>query len=162
MNKFGSRSLAQLTTCHEDLVKIHHLAIVRSNVDYGIHQGGRTVLEQQSYFDDGKSKINPKNYPTTESLAAKAKHIIIPGHNEFGRSRASDMHIAEKYKGTSLTWDQSHLSYVAGVLISCAQELYNNGEICNLLRWGADWDSDGIIGLDHSLRDFPHVELINP
>ncbi len=162
MYKFGERSSQQLATCHIDLVKIHELAITRTKVDYGIHQGGRTIQQQQEYFNNKKSKINPKNYATPEDLAKVAKHIIVSGDTRYNRSRATDVHVAEKYKGRSLAWDTVHLSYVAATLMSCAQELYDKGEITHLLRWGADWDSDGIIGLDHVLRDFPHVELIKP
>lgn len=160
--KYGRRSLAVIETLHPDLQKICHLAIKRSYSDISLHEGARLVSEQQEYFDNGKSKINPKDYPSIESLAEKAKHIVIPNHPDFDKSRALDFHVAEKYKGKSLAWNDTHLAYIAGVFISCAQELYEKGEITHILRWGGDWDSDGIIGLDHTLRDFPHLELIKP
>ncbi len=162
MYLFGTKSKAQLATCHIDLVNIHQLAITRTKVDYGIHQGSRTVQQQQEYFNNKKSKINPKIYSSIQDLAKVAKHIIIADHHEYRKSRATDLHVAEKYKGRALTWDQIHLSYIAGILMSCAQELYDIGENTHLLRWGGDWDSDGIIGLDHTLRDLPHFELIKP
>ena len=160
MYKFGSRSILCLSSVHLDLQKIAVLAISRTNVDFGIHQGERTIDQQQQYFNNGKSKINPQSYPSPEALAEKAKHITIKDHPKYKLSRAIDIHVSEKYNGKSLAWDEVHLSYIAGVLISCAKELLNKGEITHSLRWGGDWDSDGVIGLDHSLRDLPHFELV--
>ena len=162
MNVLGKRSIAERDTCHADLQKVIDLAIKRSDVDFGLHQGARTVSEQQTYFDNGKSGINPKKYSTTEDLCRVAKHIVIPGHPKYGKSRAIDLHCSEKYNGKSYTWDGNHLSYIAGVFTSCAKELYEKGEISHIVRWGGDWDSDGIIGYDHKLKDFPHLELIKP
>jgi len=161
MNVFGSGSKAQIKTMHGDLQKIFNLAIKRSNVDFGVHQGGRTVEQQQEYFDNKKSKLNPRRFSTVEELAKVAKHIVISGHPEFGKSRAGDIHISEKYKTKSLTWDEVHLAYVAGVIDSCAKELHEKCQISHIIRWGADWDRDGIIALDHKLKDFPHHELIS-
>jgi peptidoglycan L-alanyl-D-glutamate endopeptidase CwlK len=162
MNKYGKRSLECLATCHEDLIKIMMLAIRRSVVDFGIHQSDRPIVLQQEYFNKGKSKINPKSYPSPEALCEKAKHVTIEGHPKFGVSRAVDIHISEKHKNKSLTWNEEHLAYVAGIINSCARELYDKGEIKHLVRWGADWDSDGVIALDHKLRDYPHHELLRP
>jgi len=162
MNKFGTRSLKVQGTLHADLVKITNLMITRTKVDVGLHQGARTIEEQREYHRNGKSNVNPDAYSSLEELAEKGKHITIAGHPKYGKSRAVDLHIAEKYQGKGLTWDMIHLSYVAGVMISCAQELYDKGEITHLLRWGCDWDSDGIIALDQKLDDGPHFELIEP
>ena len=61
-----------------------------------------------------------------------------------------------------IAWDKSHLSYVAGMLQSCAFELYDKKEINHLLRWGANWDKDGVLFFDQDFDDAPHVELYKP
>ena len=162
MNEFSQSSKDKIDTCHKDLQKILYLAIQRSHVDFGIIQGARTVEEQQEYFDKGNSKINPKSYPDLRALAKKAKHIVIEGDEYYGLSRAVDVKVAEKHDGEWLTFSVTHLSYIAGVMISCAYELYEKAEITHLLRWGGDWDSYGVIALDQKLDDYPHVELIKP
>jgi len=159
-NKFGSRSKEILATCHADLQLIHNTAIGQCPVDYGPHAGARTIPEQQKYFDESKSRINPKSYPSPEALAKVAKHITIPDHPEYDKSRATDHHVAEKHNGKALTWDEIHLAFTAGYLIRVSHELHNAGKIQHILRWGGDWDSDGVIALDHKLKDMPHLELI--
>ena len=162
MNNFGGRSKAVLSTLHKDLQKILLLALSRSNVDFGLHEGARTIETQQQYYNEGKSRINPSEYPSPEALAEKAKHIVVNGSGMYELSRAVDLHAAEKYEGKSLAWDDTHLSYIAGVIVSCGKELYTKGEISHLVRWGGDWDNDGVIALDHRLKDLPHFELVKP
>lgn len=159
---FGDRSINNLATCHEDLQAVMHLAIKRTAVDFGIHDGGRTMAKQQEYFNQGASRINPQAYESKEALAKRAKHIIIEGHPLYGKSRAADIHVSRKFNGKSLAWDDVHLAYIAGVITSCAQELKAAGEINHIVKWGGDWDTDGIIALDQSLKDLPHFQLHKP
>lgn len=158
--RFGSRSRKELDTCHPDLIKIAELAIKRTPIDFGIHQGGRTVEQQRKYFREGKSSINPDAYSSVESLAQRAKHVTIPGNDKYGVSRAFDFHIASKYEAKSLTWDDLHMGIVIGVIWSCADELYDYGEISHRIRSGGDWDRDGVFVYDHKLKDLPHIEII--
>ncbi len=151
MPQFGQSSSGNLSTCHRDLQKIHRTAIKNIPVDYSIHEGHRTFSKQLEYFLDGKSRIDPR----VESLKEKGKHLKNP-------SEATDMHIAENHLGKSLAWDNIHLAFVAGYLIRVAQELYEKGETEYVLRWGGDWDGDGVIRLDHQLKDMPHLELVKP
>ena len=162
MATFGKRSNEIKSTLHHDLSRVLDLAIDRSPVDFGLHDGARLVETQQKYFNDGKSRIDPSSYPNIEDLAIKAKHIVIEGHPVFGKSRAVDLHASENHNGNSLAWDDIHISMIAGVIVSCAKELFDAGEISHLIRWGGDWDSDGVIALDQRLKDFPHFELIKP
>ena len=146
--KFGNRSNKQLQTCHEDLQKILSLAISRSDVDFGISEGHRSVTRQYQLYVEGKSKIDGKT--------KKGKHNYKP-------SLAADLYIYHPELETrrKLAYDKSHLSHVAGLIISCANELLERGEISHKIRWGANWDMDGIIDYDQSFDDFPHFELIN-
>ena len=159
---FGTRSRNELITCHKDLQLIGNTSIKRSPIDWGIHQGARTVPQQQDYFDSGTSRINPSAYPDIRALAKVAKHIVIPGDPDYELSRAFDFHISTKHKAMKLTWDDLHLGIIIGVIMSTAQELYDQGLTKHLVRSGGDWDRDGVFVYDHKLKDLPHIELYKP
>lgn len=144
---FGKNSRKELDTCHEDLVKILDMAIKHSKIDFGISEGHRSVERQNRLYREGKSKI--------DGINKKGKHNYSP-------SLAADFYIYHPDKGTrqKLIYDTLHLSYVAGVIDSCAETLFEEGEIKHKIRWGGNWDSDGVISIDQSFDDLPHVELI--
>jgi len=123
------------------------LAISRSLIDFGISEGYRSVERQNLLFRQKKSKIDGVN--------KKGKHNYSP-------SLAVDIYIYHPNRSTQkkIMYDAMHLSYVLGIVTSCAIELYDKGEIKSKIRWGGNWDSDGIIAYDHSFRDLPHIELI--
>lgn len=131
--KFGKRSLAELDTCHPDLQKIAHLAIVRTKVDFGILEGHRNKQKQDTAFHSGASKVKFPN----------GKHNKTPSEAfDFG------IFINGKYEPNTT----SYYYYVAGVLQSCASELGIQ------LRWGGDWDGDGNFK-DQTFNDLGHIEI---
>jgi peptidoglycan L-alanyl-D-glutamate endopeptidase CwlK len=144
---FGKRSLEKLRTCHKDLQLILSLAISRSKIDFGITEGHRSLDRQYELFLQGKSKIDGKS--------KKGKHNFKP-------ALAADYYIYHPVLETrrKLAYDKVHLSYIAGVIDACAEELYEKGEVTHKIRWGANWDSDGVIDYDQSFDDYPHVELL--
>jgi len=146
-NTFGKNSKAKLETCHLDLVKIHKLAIQRTRVDYGISEGHRSIERQKELFDKGYSQI--------DGINKKGKHNYKP-------SLATDIYIYHPDLATrrKLAYDKCSLCYVAGIIISCAKELYEMGKITHKIRWGGNWDKDGIILYDQSFDDLPHFELV--
>jgi len=146
--KFGKTSSARLKTCHPDIQKIMKLALSRSHIDFGISDGHRSVERQYELYQQGRSKIDGKR--------RKGKHNYSP-------SMAADIYIYHPHKATrmKLAYDIPHLCYVAGLIFSAAQELLAAGEIEHSVRWGANWDGDGVIALDQSFDDYPHFELIN-
>ena len=156
MPRFGKRSNECKETLHHDLNLIHDTAIETIPVDYGIHNGGRLFKEQLKNFLSGKSRIDPRVSGNLE----KAKHVIAEGIRS--KAEASDIHISEKHKGKSLTWDKDHLIYVAGYLMGVADILYRQGRISHRLRWGGNWDMDGTIVIDQQFDDLPHLELYKP
>lgn len=155
---FGNTSKKRLSTCHIDLQKIFNLAISRSKVDFGISEGHRSVMVQQAYYAIGRTKeLHRKPITNVDGVEKVGKHNLEP-------SEAGDLYIWHPDKKTRLkiAYDKSHLSYIAGLIDACAKELYEKGEITHLIRWGANWDSDGIIDYDQNFDDFPHFELIKP
>lgn len=149
MNKFGKRSQDNLNTCHPDLQKVMNLAIQRSRVDFGISEGHRPVARQKQLFQEGKSKI--------DGVKKKGKHNYDP-------SEACDIYAYHPDLATrrKIAYDKGTLCYIGGVVVSCAQELYDKGEISHLIRWGGNWDRNGVILLDQSFDDLPHFEIRNP
>ena len=54
------------------------------------------------------------------------------------------------------------MTYVAALFIAIAKDKFRKGDIRYLIRWGANWDMDGVIDFDQSFDDYPHVELYEP
>lgn len=146
--KFGKRSLKKIEACHKDLQKIMKLAISRSRIDFGISEGHRSLSRQYQLYLEGKTKIDGRS--------KRSKHNYSP-------SLAADIYVYHPnlYTRQKLVYDTKHLSYVAGVIISCTKELIEKGEIYHDIRWGANWNKNGIIDYDQSFDDYPHFELVN-
>lgn len=145
----GTNSSSKLASCHEDLQKIFKLAIQRTKVDFGISEGFRSIERQKKLFDEGKSKI--------DGVTQKGKHNYWPSLAVDIFTYHPDLETRRK-----LAYDKSHLSYLAGIVDACAEDLYEAKLITHKIRWGANWDRDGIIDYDQSFDDFPHFELIKP
>lgn len=144
MFKFGLRSLENLETCHEDLQTIHLEAIKTSRVDYGISEGHRSLERQKELFDEGKSRI--------DGISKKGKHNYYP-------AQATDIY-AFVPENKKMAFDKVHLAYLAGHIMEVARRLYDEGKVKHRLRWGGNWDGDGTLLIDQSLKDMPHFELM--
>ena len=144
---FGRTSDDKLNTCHLDLQLILRTAIARSKVDFGVSEGHRRKDRQYQLFLEGKSKI--------DGITKEGKHNKTP-------SEAADIYIYHPDTETrrKLAYDKVHLAYVAGVIDAVAHELLKAGKIEHRVRWGANWDNDGIIDLDQAFDDYPHHEII--
>ena len=131
MHKFGRRSSKQLSTCHDDLIVIMIESINRSKVDFGISEGHRSIERQHELFLMGRSK--------RDGYKKLSKHNSTP-------SEAVDIYIYHPNAATrrDLAYDKCHLTYVAGIIDAVAVEFYEKGITTHLIRWGANWDSDGI------------------
>lgn len=140
--KFGNTSQERLKTCHVDLQVIANTAIEVTKIDFGIAEGARSVERQKQLFDEGKSKI--------DGVTRKGKHNYTP-------SLAFDLYAFVNGKAS---WDREHLTYLGGMINGIAELLYQQGKITHQLRWGGNWDSDGVIISDQTFIDLPHFELI--
>ena len=146
---FGKASTEEIETCHNDLQAILYLAITRTDIDFGISEGHRERERQYMLFLQGKSKI--------DGYKKEVKHNKKP-------SEAADIFIYHPDLSTrrKLAYNVPHLCYVAGIIKSCAIELYEAGEISHLIRWGGNWDKDNVLIIDQSFDDLPHFELYKP
>jgi peptidoglycan LD-endopeptidase CwlK len=143
MYYFSNTSKKRLTTCHIDLQTIMYEAIKITNIDFGIAEGHRSIVLQQKYYKQGKSKI--------DGINKMGKHNYNP-------SLAVDIYA---YVNGKAIWDKEHLSYLSGIIHAVTELLYKEGKITHKIRWGGNWDMDGTILLDQSFDDRPHYELIN-
>lgn len=152
-HKFGKKSLIQLSTCHVDLQLLAMESLQRSPIDFGIREGQRTEAKQIEYFEKGWSTIDPRKGGTSKHMKSPSMafdfKIFVPSSIK-----------PEKYKDKDFTFEIEHLTYVAGIITTTAQFLYEKGSMAHKVRWGGNWDDDGIILYDHTLWDRPHIELI--
>jgi peptidoglycan LD-endopeptidase CwlK len=128
--EFSTRSLLRLQGVDEELYKLMKLALSRSPIDFGIPEYGglRTPEDQKKLFDKGLSKADgtiKKSYHQT----GKAVDVFA-----FVNGKAS--------------WDEQHLSLIAGVVLSCAKELGLN------VTWGGTFGSKEFKGWDR-----PHFQI---
>ena len=156
MYNLGNTSNKRLNTCNSDIQLIIREAIKVTQIDFGVAQGERTIEQQQEYYNDGKSKINPSTYITLEALLDKAKHIVDGDIRK--KSDAVDIYA---YVNGKASWDNRYLCYLGGVITSTASRLFNEELVKTKIRWGGNWDNDGEIITDQSFQDLPHFESIS-
>jgi peptidoglycan LD-endopeptidase CwlK len=128
--EFSTRSLLRLQGVDEELYKLMKLALSRSPIDFGIPEFGglRTAEDQKKLFDKGLSK---------------ADGTIKKSYHQTGN--AVDVFA---YVNGKASWDEVHLSLIAGVVLSCAKELNLN------VTWGGTFGSKEFKGWD-----MPHFQI---
>ena len=138
MFKLSQRSLNRLVGVNENLVNVVKRAIEISEVDFMFIEGLRTKLRQEELYAQGRTK--PGKVVT---WTMKSKHID---------GLAVD--IAPCNKDGSINWnDLKMFDKMADAMFKAAKELNIN------IRWGRDWDMDGIRG-EKGETDSPHFELV--
>ena len=112
MPKFGSKSKANLATCHEDLQKVFNEVI--KYVDCSALEGHRPEWRQNDLFEKGKTKVK---FPM--------------GRHNSSPSRAVDV------TPYPVDWaDRERQTLFAGFVLGIARSMGIK------LRWGGDWDMD--------------------
>lgn len=91
-HRFGRRSLSNLSECHPKLIAFAFNMLAASPWDLGIHDGGRTLEEQQENIDNGVSwtlssdhipRI-PTDYDSKVAVShAFDYHIIVAGEAQW-------------------------------------------------------------------------------
>lgn len=142
--KLSRTSKARLSTCHKDIQLIIETVIDFTRVDFGIAEGHRSVEKQQEYFNAGKSRV--------DGIKIKGKHNYSP-------SQAFDIY---GYVNGSTNYQTDVMCYLAGLIIATSETLYDKGCIKHKLRWGGNWDKDGVILKDQLFDDMPHFEIYKP
>lgn len=127
------------------LAKVLRLARDYTPFSWRVVQTARTIEQQRTYFREGKSKVNPDAYQSMGDLYAAAKHITGPG---MPKSRAADLAIVGKEP-----YNEAALTYLAGIIRCIAQQLGLK------VRWGGDFDRDGVLLETGTFKDLPHHEI---
>lgn len=140
--KFSNKSIEALKTCHKDLQLIMEEALSLSDMDFGVSQGYRSVETQKAYFNAGLTKL--------DGVKNLSKHNHLPSH-------AADIYA---YVNDKVSYAERDLCYLAGVIMTASKKLKDEGKIDHSIRWGGNWDSDGVIITDQSFMDLPHFEII--
>lgn len=139
---FGDRSRQKLATCHPRLQRIAHRAIALTPVDFTIVHGFRGEELQNKLVAEGASKTP---WPTSR-------------HNAMRDGRPSSEAIDfAPWVGGTIPWNDTHLfALIAGVFFAAAKNL----DLGPVLRWGGDWDLDGLT-TDQTFMDWGHIELLS-
>lgn len=142
---FDTTSELRLIKCDGRLAGVLREATKHTRFAWRIVQSDRTIEQQRAYFKAGKSKINPDKYDSLAELYKRAKHITGPG---MPLSRAVDVAI--------VGGDPYNLT----VLQELADIIMAIGHARGIeIRWGGDFDRDGISYEKGSFIDAPHFEL---
>jgi peptidoglycan L-alanyl-D-glutamate endopeptidase CwlK len=136
MNKFSPISSQRLLTCDQRLQEIMVRALSRSKVDFGIAEGQRTIQRQIELFKEKKTGKDGVNH--------------LSKHN-YNPSLAVDIY---GWVDGKMDYSIPVMCYLAGVIESVA------GEFGFKIRWGGNWDGDGIIITDQNFDDLPHFEIV--
>ena len=139
---FGKRSREALASCHADLRLIAESALERTQVDFAVVEGHRSLERQRLLYEAGKSKI--------DDISRKGKYNFSP-------SLAFDICVIVQGKAS---WRECYLAYLGGVITATAADLLARDLVKRSLQWGGNLDGDGVIITDQGFIDLPHFELI--
>lgn len=115
MYVLGNKSKQELQGVHPNLVKVVELAIQLTSVDFGVHDGLRTMQEQRNYVARGVSRT------------LRSKHL--PQSDGYGH--AVDL---VPYIGGRLRWEWGPIWHIALAVDEAATRLRVP------IVWGAVWD----------------------
>ncbi len=108
--KLGSKSLQELEGVHQDLVNVVKRAIEITEQDFSVHDGIRTIEEQQNLVNSGASKTLNSRHITGKAID------LVP------------------YINGKLRWEWGPIYKIANAVRSAAHELDVP------IRWGGAWD----------------------
>ena len=137
---FSPKSLDRLSTCHVDLQVIFNIALKRSEIDFGINEGHRTLERQGELYAQGRDGNPGKIVTHIDGKTKKGKHNLKP-------SEAADI-IA--YVNGKYTYAEKYYYYIAGVVDAVVNELLENQLITHEITWGGTWKN---------FKDIPHFQL---
>lgn len=164
MYYYGDASKAVLATCHPDIRVLMDEAI--KHMDLKPYEGIRTKEKQWEYFtaEPPKSKLDgvtKKSKHQGREVPPEVYHDDLEEgdytYNEAGEPIISYALDVAPYP---IDWnDKARFYYMGGLLVGLSRQLYAEGKISHVVRWGGDWDSDGKF-TDQTFHDLPHIELI--
>ena len=134
---FGQRSLDRLNGVNTRLVSVVHRALELSTVDFTVVEGLRSKQRQAQLYAQGRTTAGK-----IVTWTLKSKHID---------GLAVDL--APVMDG-KIDWnDSAKFNAIGAAMMQAAKELGVS------IRWGKDWNANGIIG-ERGESDSPHFELV--
>jgi peptidoglycan L-alanyl-D-glutamate endopeptidase CwlK len=138
--KLSQRSITNLKGVHPSLLRVVYRALEITDVDFFVNEGVRTPARQKELYAQGRTKPGPK---VTWTLTSN--HFVNP---KTGYGHAVDLYAAPFNPNQSPATSKQ----IAAAMLRAAHEL----DIP--IRWGADWDRDGVF-YEKGEGDSPHFEL---
>lgn len=155
MYRYGRKSKAQLSTVHPFLQLIMIRVLLTD--DHSIDQGGRSIGQQQAYFDRKASKLRPP----------KGKHLMrFDPTKQFGGTWAFAVDTCPYIHGRRLATSAAKFgpdqrAQFAWFLRRVEQEGHRLLDGTGWkLRFGINWDGDAEILTDQKFLDWDHVEML--
>ncbi len=144
MYKFSKKSELRMDCVHPELTIIFNEAILISPIDFGIPMDGgvRTTERQREMFLDPAIETN------CDGVSDVSNHQVLPGET-YGM--ALDYFA---YVNGAASWRGDHMAMIAGVILSTAYRLFDDGRIHIELVWGGTFGSDDFGGWDAA-----HIEV---
>lgn len=136
----SQRSLKNLEGVHPKMVAVVTRALELSSVDFFVNEGVRTKERQQQLYAQGRTKPGRKVTWTLNS-----NHFVNP---RTGFGHAVDVYAHPFDPNQSPATSRK----IAEAFLRAAHELDTP------IRWGADWDRDGVF-YEKGEGDSPHFEL---
>lgn len=130
----------------EDLRVICYTVKERSEIDFDISCCYRSLKDQNREYLKGTTTI--------DGINNRGKHNVKP-------SEAVDIYCYTD-KGGRASYTVHQMAYMAGVFRAVSEELYESGITTHKIRWGGNWDQDGVIITDQQFDDLPHFEIYKP
>lgn len=95
----------------------------------------------------------------TDAKPGSSKHNTLPSQALDVRFRLyAPKRPGAKPEPAGITWDLKHYLAFGGYMIAAAAKLRAAGKIRKRMRWGYDWNGDGIN--NQAFYDAPHFEVI--
>jgi hypothetical protein len=157
MFEFGKTSKEHLLTVDKDLKKVFNLVIKRSNIDFGISRGYSSPAEQFELFKKGRSLVNGKWVISNKGQVVTYKDGTT-SPSKHNTREAVDIY-AYFPNNKSEAYNKMALSYIAGLVRSVSEELFEKGEITKKVVSGMNWDDDGDFMFDQEFIDYPHFQV---
>jgi len=134
--KFGGRSLRMLQGVHPILVDAANKALARSEVDFGITCGTRTLAQQMENIRKGRSKT-------------KKSYHLVDWDWEWDRPKDGMSHAIDcvAYDGSDVVWEMPCYFKIADALVSAMKEVGGAR-----LQWGAAWHIDDLCKYDGDMK----------
>lgn len=155
-HKYGERSLARLDTVKPALRAVCIKGLELAPVDLTVLEGARSIERQHELYAKGRmtSELRAKGIldidgqPLERQVTWTLNSKHIPRKDGF--SWAVDL------APYPIDWkNTARFDQMAAAMFRAASILGVT------IRWGADWDSDGVLR-EKGEHDSPHFELVNP